>query len=301
MDLPAWVAELTDPRRAGTRDELADRLTPLSERAIDVSRRLQALLQELNTPFHQDALHGLVDRLKARTTEAIEEVSAEIADSRTQRLDRIRALCDERVAWEAPGPGETGGADAGPGDARGAGAVDRTPEVRRRLETEIEPALARQQAEVVEQITGRTASALREATRLLLARVDELAVAVTDLIHQMLPLAHEGLALAGRISALSGRARQGGRGPIPEAFAAEADKAVRDFDESIARLELEWATLGARSATVRAALRGAEEAAFSQVTGEMTDCVGDLAAAHVKVLNDIEARAMELIEDPTRH
>ncbi|MCQ0019509.1 hypothetical protein [Actinomadura madurae] len=27
-DLPAWVAELTDPRRAETLDELADRLVP---------------------------------------------------------------------------------------------------------------------------------------------------------------------------------------------------------------------------------------------------------------------------------
>jgi hypothetical protein len=59
-DLPAWVAELTDPRRATTPDELADRLVPLAEHAIDVSRRLQTLLSELNEPFQREKLYELV-------------------------------------------------------------------------------------------------------------------------------------------------------------------------------------------------------------------------------------------------
>ena len=78
-DLPEWVAELTDPRRAETLDELADRLVPLAEHAIDVSRRLQAQLNELNDPFKREALYGRVERLRARVGEALDEITAEIA------------------------------------------------------------------------------------------------------------------------------------------------------------------------------------------------------------------------------
>jgi hypothetical protein len=65
----------------------------------------------------------------------------------------------------------------------------------------------------------------------------------------------------------------------------------------VARLELEWSALGARSATVRAALRGAEESAFSHVTEEMTRCVEELAPRHVKALNEAEAKARTLFEE----
>jgi hypothetical protein len=294
MDLPAWVTELTDPRRASSRDELADRLSTLAEQAIDVSRRLQAQLNELNAPFQQDELHAVVDRLKVRTHEALTEVYTEISASRSERLDRIMAMCGDRIGDLTTDGTADGTADSEP-DV-GAGAERGASELRRVLETEIEPALARQEASVVERVADDAASALREATGILLARVDELAVAVTDLIHQVLPMAREGLTLAGRVSELAGRAREGGRGPVEAELAAEADTLVGDFDASMGRLELEWAALGARSSTVRAALRGAEEAAFSQVAAAVSDCVGRLAAAHVKALADAEDRARELID-----
>ncbi len=277
-DLPGWVAELTDPRRAQTLDELADRLVPLAEHAIDVSRRLQAQLNELNDPFKREALYGRVERLKARAGEALEEITAEIAASGEERIERVWADWAER---------------AGPGD-RGA----RERELRRRLDSDIVPALSRQQQDVAERVAARTSAALEEATQTLLTRVEELAKAVTDLIHEVLPLAREGLSLASRISTLSSHARKAGRGPIPGELKDAGAETARAFDEAVARLELEWAALGARSASVRAALRGAEESAFSQVTEEMTRCVEELAPEHVKALNEAEARARTLFGEP---
>ncbi|MFC4905896.1 hypothetical protein [Actinomadura gamaensis] len=276
-DLPGWVAELTDPRRASTLDELADRLVPLAEHAIDVSRRLQALLNELNDPFKRDALYGRVDRLKSRSGEAMDEITAEIAASGAERVERIWADWLDRTR---------------PGD-RGSG---RARELRRRLEGEIVPELTRRQRDVAEQVAARTSSALEEATQTLLTRVEELAKAVTELIHGVLPMAREGLALASRISGLSTRARQVGRGPVPDEMREETVEITRTFDEAVARLELEWATLGARSATVRAALRAAEETAFSHVTQAMTQCVEELAPEHVRVLQETEARAATLFD-----
>ncbi|MFC9972449.1 hypothetical protein ACFVH6_16335 [Spirillospora sp. NPDC127200] len=273
-DLPGWVAELTDPRRAQTLDELADRLVPLAEHAIDVSRRLQTLLSELNDPFKREALYQRVERLKVRAGEALDEITAEISASGVARIERIWA------SW----------AERGPGPERGR-------ELRRRLDDEVAPELVRRQQRVAVQVAERTSAALETATGTLLTRVEELAKAVTDLIHEVLPLAREGLTLASMISALSLRARQAGRGPIPPEFEEEATEVARTFDESVARLELEWATLGARSASVRAALRGAEEAAFSHVTSEMTRCVEELAPEHVNALKEAEARARDLYED----
>ncbi|WP_433327326.1 hypothetical protein [Spirillospora sp. CA-294931] len=273
QDLPGWVAELTDPRRATTLDELADRLVPLAEHAIDVSRRLQTLLNELNDPFKREALYGRVERLKARASEALDEITAEITASGQERLERIWAL------W----PGEKDGEDAR--------------ELRRRLDAEIVPVLDRQRLRVAEEVAARTSTALEDATQTLLTRVEELAKAVTDLIHDVLPMAREGLTLASRISALSTRARKAGRGPIPAQLQESGTETTRVFDESVARLELEWATLGARSAGVRAALRGAEECAFSQVTNAMTLCVEELAPEHVKVLNEAEARARAIMDE----
>ncbi|MES9602840.1 hypothetical protein AB0C69_01230 [Actinomadura sp. NPDC048032] len=276
-DLPEWVAELTDPRRAETLDELADRLVPLAEHAIDVSRRLQAQLNELNDPFKREALYGRVERLKARVGEAMEEITAEIAASGEERIERVFADWTDR---------------AGP-----AGDGDRGREMRRRLDRDVVPALSRQQQDVAERVAERTSKALEEATQLLLTRVEELARAVTDLIHDVLPLAREGLTLASRISALSGHARKAGRGPVPAELKDAGAETSRAFDEAVARLELEWSALGARSATVRAALRGAEEAAFSQVTEEMTRCVEELAPRHVQALNEAEAKARSLFEE----
>lgn len=276
-DLPEWVAELTDPRRAETLDELADRLVPLAEHAIDVSRRLQAQLNELNDPFKREALYGRVERLKARAGEAMEEITAEIAASGEERIERVFADWTDR---------------AGP-----AGDGDRGREMRRRLDRDVVPALSRQQQDVAERVAERTSKALEEATQLLLTRVEELAKAVTDLIHDVLPLAREGLTLASRISALSGHARKAGRGPVPAELKDAGAETSRAFDEAVARLELEWSALGARSATVRAALRGAEEAAFSQVTEEMTRCVEELAPRHVQALNEAEAKARSLFEE----
>lgn len=276
-DLPEWVAELTDPRRAETLDELADRLVPLAEHAIDVSRRLQAQLNELNDPFKREALYGRVERLKARVGEAMEEITAEIAKSGEERIERVWADWTDR---------------AGPA---GDGAEGR--EMRRRLDRDVVPALSRQQEDVAERVAERTSKALEEATQLLLTRVEELAKAVTDLIHDVLPLAREGLTLASRISALSGHARKAGRGPVPVELKDAGAETSRAFDEAVARLELEWSALGARAATVRAALRGAEEAAFSQVTEEMTRCVEELAPRHVQALNEAEAKARSLFEE----
>ncbi|MBA8948904.1 hypothetical protein ACFQU9_31170 [Actinomadura namibiensis] len=275
-DLPGWVAELTDPRRAQTLDELADRLVPLAEHSIDVSRRLQSLLSDLNDPFRREALYGRVERLKARAREALDEITAEITASGNERIERIWS------AWSESGETRVTGA-----------------ELRRRLEAEVVPELGRRQREVADRVAARTSAALEWATATLLTRVEELAKAVTDLIHDVLPLAREGLELASRISALSLRARQSGRGPIPEDLQREGAEVARTFDEAVARLELEWATLGARSASVRAALRGAEESAFSHVTHEMTRCVEELAPEHVKALKDAEAHARALLEDLT--
>ncbi|TDD92194.1 hypothetical protein E1293_01425 [Actinomadura darangshiensis] len=273
-DLPDWVAELTDPRRAATLDELADRLVPLAEHAIDVSRRLQAQLNELNDPFKREALYGRVERLKARVGEALEEITSEIAASGEERMERVWA------DW-------AGRAESGA----------RERELRRRLDRDVVPVLSKQQQDVAELVAERTSTALEEATQMLLTRVEELAKAVTDLIHEVLPLAREGLTLASRISALSGHARKSGRGPVPDDLKDAGAATSRAFDEAVARLELEWAALGARSATVRAALRGAEESAFSQVTEEMTRCVEELAPRHVQALNEAEAKARSLFEE----
>ena len=72
-----------------------------------------------------------------------------------------------------------------------------------------------------------------------------------------------------------------------------------DYDTTVNRLELEWATLGARAATVQAALRAAEETAYSEITTELTECVEKLAAAHVEALNAAEATAMSLMDELT--
>ncbi|MGI5322756.1 hypothetical protein [Actinomadura nitritigenes] len=282
-DLPGWVAELTDPRRARTLDELADRLVPLAEHAIDVSRRLQAQLNELNDPFKREALYGRVERLKARAGEALEEITAEIAASGDERLDRLWADWAERAG--------TGGRDAR--DAR-------EEELRRLLDRDVVPVLSRSRRDVAERVAARTSGALEEATQTLLTRVEELARAVTDLITEVLPLAREGLALANRVSGLSAQARKAGRGPIPAELKDAGAGTARAFDEAVARLELEWAALGARSASVRAALRAAEESAFSHVTEEMTRCVEELAPEHVRALNEAEARARALFGGPAQ-
>ncbi|GAA4240665.1 hypothetical protein GCM10022254_66260 [Actinomadura meridiana] len=278
-DLPAWVAELTDPRRAETLDELADRLVPLAEHAIDVSRRLQSQLNELNDPFKREALYGRVERLKARVGEALDEITAEIAASGEERIDRVVA------DW------------AGRAEPTERGVRER--ELRLRLDRDIVPVLSQRQRDVAERVAERSSTALEDATQTLLTRVEELAKAVTDLIHDVLPLAREGLALAGRISTLSGQARKAGRGPIPDELKDAGAETARAFDEAVARLELEWAALGARSAGVRAALRGAEESAFSRVTEEMTRCVEELAPDHIKALNDAESRARSLFDEPS--
>ncbi|QFG25079.1 hypothetical protein [Actinomadura sp. WMMB 499] len=278
-ELPGWVADLTDPRRARTLDELADRLVPLAEHAIDVSRRLQAQLNELNEPFKREALYGSVERLKARTGEALEEITGELTASGERRIERLWS------DWA--------------GRTRPSGRA-REPELRRLLDREVVPALSERHREVAERVAERTSRALEESTRTLLTRVEELARAVNALVQDVLPLAREGLELAGRVSALSGSARRAGRGPVPAELADSAAEVTRAFDEAVARLELEWAAVGARAATVRAALRGAEENAFSQVAEEMTRSVEDLAPEHVKALNEAEERARALLEEPTK-
>lgn len=271
---PTWVAELTDPRRARTPEELADRLVPLAEHAIDVSRRLQALLNELNEPFKSEELYGRVDRLKARTVEALEEIATEISASGRERIERAWAALHER------GAGERAGAT-----------------LRARLEAEVLPSLAEQERAVAEQVAGHVSEALQTVVKRLLGRLEELATAVTDLIHDVLPMAQEGLDLAGRVSALSGRARQAGRGPVPGELTTGAAEIASQSEATVARLELEWSALGARSATVRAAIRAAEETAFSEVTTEMTTCVEKLAPGHIEVLDQAEARAMAMVEE----
>jgi hypothetical protein len=275
QDLPAWVAELTDPCRATTLDELADRLVPLAEHSIDVSRRLQALLNELNEPFKREAVYDRVERLKNRADEAFGEVTREIVTSGQQRLDRVWA------AWQDRAPGE------------------RESALRGRLETEVIPALRKQERTIAEEVGERTAVALEVATQTLLSRVEELAVAVTNLIHDVLPLAHEGLGLAGRISGLAGKIRElrDGRLEVPEPLREAASATADSYHKTVARLEMEWAMLGSRAAIVRAALRAAEETAFSQVTAEMTECVETLAPSHIKVLNEAESRAMALMDE----
>jgi hypothetical protein len=272
-EFPAWVGELTDPRRATILEALADRLTGLAEHSIDVSKRLQALLAELNAPFQRDALYDRVDRFDARVAEAVDEVAGEISASGQQRLDRVWAAWRDR--------------DAGSDE-----------EFRRRLDTDIVPLLSQQQRAVGDQIKGRTAAAANAAKGTLLSRVEELAASVTDLINEILPLGHEGLTLASRISALSGQARRttGGYGPVPDDLAGEAAALSAEYDEAIARLELEWAALGARTATVKAALRAVEETAFSEVATAMTQCVAELAVAHVNVLDEVEAKGLALVD-----
>jgi hypothetical protein len=132
----------------------------------------------------------------------------------------------------------------------------------------------------------------------LLGRVEELAVSVTELIHEILPLGHEGLTLASRISTLSGRARRttGGYGPVPGDLSGDAALVSAEYDEAIARLELEWATLGARTATVKSALRAVEETAFSEVAMALTRCVEEFATAHVNVLDEVEERGLALVD-----
>jgi len=275
QDLPGWVAELTDPRRATTLDQLADRLVPLAEHSIDVSRRLQTQLGDLNEPFKREALYERVERLKERADEAFGEVSKEIAASGRQRLDRVWTVWRER------------------------GGSARDEEFRRRLETDIVPALTAQERTVAEKVGEHTAVALESAMQTLLTRVEELASAVTDLIQEVLPLAHEGLGLASRISGLSGKVRElgSGRVAIPEPLQRAAVETAGEYETTVARLELEWATLGGRAASVRAALRAAEETAFSDVTAEMADCVEQLAAAHVEALNAAEAKALTLVDE----
>src|SRR5882757_9037287 len=155
QDLPAWVAELTDPRRATTLDELADRLVPLAEHSIDVSRRLQVLLNELNEPFKREALYDRAERLKNRADGAFGEVTREIVASGEQRLDRVWAAWQERSAGE---PEDT---------------------LRQRLAAEVVPALRKQERAIAEEVGERTAVALEVATQTLLTRVEQLAVAVT--------------------------------------------------------------------------------------------------------------------------
>jgi hypothetical protein len=275
QDLPAWVAELTDPRRATTLDELADRLVPLAEHSIDVSRRLQVLLNELNEPFKREALYDRAERLKNRADEAFGEVTREIVASGEQRLDRVWAAWQERAAGE---PEDT---------------------LRQRLATDVVPVLRKQERAIAEEVGERTAVALEVATQTLLARVEQLAVAVTGLIHDVLPLAHEGLGLAGRISGLAAKVRElrDGRLELPEPLREAAAGTADSYNGTVARLELEWATLGSRAAIVRAALRAAEETAFSEVTAEMTECVEELAQSHIKVLNDAETQAMILVDE----
>lgn len=275
-DFPTWVAELTDPRRATTLDQLADRLVPLAEHSIDVSRRLQDQLSKLNEPFKREALYERVERLKERADEAFGEVSREIATSGRQRMDRVW------VVWREHGADAT-----------------REREFRRRLEADVMPALAGQERAVAEEVGEQTAVALESAMQTLLTRVEELAKAVTDLIQEVLPLAHEGLGLASRISGLSGKVRElgSGRVAIPEPLQVAAAETAGEYDTTVARLELEWSSLGAQAANVRAALRAAEETAFSSVTAEMTDCVEGLAAAHVEALNAAEAKALSLVDE----
>ncbi len=265
--LPDWVAELTDPRRAETMEELADRLVPLAEQAIDVSKRLQEQLALMNAPFETEALHALVDTLHTRAAQAFAEVDAEIKSTVRDRLERIMAHAGGR------------------------------PRVRELLVAELLPVLEAQQRLLGERVGARTAGAVQSAAHTLLDRTGELSEAVTELVQQVLPAAQEGLALAGRISQLAGRVRKAGRGPVSPALALEAGELAGVCEEALARLELEWSVTGARASAVRAALRGVEESAFSEVTQAIAECVAELAPEHVRVLGETEQRALELIAE----
>ncbi|MEO5877361.1 MAG: hypothetical protein ABIS86_13525 [Streptosporangiaceae bacterium] len=265
--LPAWVGELTDPRRAEDLAGLADRLVPLAEHSIDVSKRLQEQLSELNAPFESEALQAMVDALHTRAAQAYTEVTEEIGNSGRARVERILTRAGSR------------------------------PELRERLAAEVFPELAAEQRKIAEQIGDRTAKAISDTVMTLLDQSTELATAVSTLIHQVLPAAQEGLTLAGRISNLSGRVRTAGHGDIPADLLREAAETAGAYDETVARLEMEWSVLGARTATVRAAMSGARESAFSQITAQMTAAMEDLAPGHVKALNVAEAKGMALVAE----
>ncbi|MDX6738872.1 hypothetical protein [Actinocorallia sp. A-T 12471] len=260
---PEWVAELTDPRRARTLEELADRLVPLAEQAVDVSRRLQEQLADLNAPFETDALRALVDGLQRRAEGAFTEVNAEIEGTARTRMDRL--LASER------------------------------PEGRDALRAELIEALTGQQRVVAERLSACTGTAVQNAAKVLLDRTAELARSVAGLVQQVLPAAQEGLALAGRVSGLTGRVRAQGRGGVPRWIMTEAAELAGVADETLARLELEWSMTGARAAAARTALRAAEEAAVSEVTAALAREVADLAPEHIRVLGDLEHRVLTRI------
>ncbi|MCD0448126.1 hypothetical protein LO762_02780 [Actinocorallia sp. API 0066] len=257
---PDWVAELTDPRRAGNLEELADRLVPLAERAVDVSRRLQEQLTEVNAPFEPGRPRALVDGLQRRAEEAFAEVNGEIESTTRARMERLLT----RVG------------------ARDAAA----------LRAALAPELSAQRRLVAERLGTRTGEAVQEAAKLLLDRTGLLARSVAGLVTGTLPAAQEGLALAGRISALAGKVRAEGRGPVPAELRAHAAALASDADATLARLELEWSVVGAHAAAVRSAMRAAEEAAVSAVTSALAEAVAELAPAHIRVLADLEHRAL---------
>ncbi|GAA0947913.1 hypothetical protein [Actinocorallia libanotica] len=263
--LPDWVAELTDPRRAETMEELADRLVPLAEQAIDVSKRLREQLALLNAPFQTEALRGLVEVLHCRAAQAFTEVEAEIEDTVGERLARVL----EHAAGR--------------------------PLLREGLAAELLPVLVRRRLLLGERVGARTAAAAQSASGTLLDRAGELSGAAAGMVQQALPAVQEGLALAGRISRLAGRVRRAGRGPVPEALALEAGELAGLCEETLARLELEWSVIGARARAVRAALRGVEESAFSEVAQAIAECVAELAPEHVRALDEAESRALELL------
>ncbi|WP_157963783.1 hypothetical protein [Actinocorallia populi] len=263
--LPDWVAELTDPRRAETMEELADRLVPLAEQAIDVSKRLREQLALLNAPFQAEALHGLIEELNARAAQAFTEVETEIEDTVGDRLARIL----EHAAGR--------------------------PLLRERLAAELLPVLERQRRLFGERVGARTAGAVQSAAGTLLDRAGELSEAAGAMVQQVLPAVQEGLVLAERAFRLASRVRRAGRGPVPEGPALEAGELAGVCEETLARLELEWSVIGARSRAVRAALRGVEESAFSEVTQAIAECVAELAPEHARVLDEAEERALELL------
>jgi hypothetical protein len=85
---------------------LADRLVPLAEHSIDVAKRLQEQLSELNAPFEADALQAMIDALHTRAAQAYTEVAEEIGNSGRSRVERIltragsRAELKDRLAAE---------------------------------------------------------------------------------------------------------------------------------------------------------------------------------------------------------
>ncbi|GAB2810552.1 hypothetical protein GCM10022221_04950 [Actinocorallia aurea] len=257
---PDWVAELTDPRRARTLEELADRLVPLAEQAVDVSRRLQEQLTALNAPFATEELRALVDGLQRRSEVAFAEVNAEIEETARTRLARL-------LAREAP-------------------------EGRAELRAEVVAELAERQRQVAERLGACTGAAVQRAAELLLDRTSELAASAAELVRQVLPAAQEGLGLAGRISGLTGRVRAQGHGELPAWVLAEAAGLAVVADETLARLELEWSMAGARAATACTALRAAEEAAFGEVAAALAGEVAELAPEHLRSLSDLERRVL---------